>query len=53
MVCHEEQLGVGRIGGEDLSLVHPDPVVLELNRMHNLLTGPSLSFSHTHAPLSG
>ncbi|KAH0986031.1 hypothetical protein GBA52_013208 [Prunus armeniaca] len=32
MVCHEEQLGVGRIGGEDLSLVHPDPVVLELNQ---------------------
>ncbi|CAL9014992.1 unnamed protein product [Prunus brigantina] len=41
MVCHEEQLGVGRIGGEDLSLVHPDPVVLELNRMHNLLTEKS------------
>ncbi|ONI09722.1 hypothetical protein PRUPE_4G005400 [Prunus persica] len=41
MVCHEEQLGVGRVGGEDLSLVHPDPVVLELNRMHNLLTEKS------------
>ncbi|KAM1154837.1 hypothetical protein EV1_036755 [Malus domestica] len=33
----EEQLGVGGVGGDELSLVHPDPVVLELNRMHNLL----------------
>ncbi|KAF3451871.1 hypothetical protein FNV43_RR07967 [Rhamnella rubrinervis] len=32
MVSHEEQHGV-----EDLSLVHPDPVVLELNRLKNLL----------------
>lgn len=41
----EEQLGVG---GDELSLVHPDPVVLELNRMHNLLKGPSLLLPLSH-----
>jgi hypothetical protein len=42
MVAGHEQLAGG---GEDLSLVLPDPVVLELNRMHNLLKGLSLPFS--------
>ncbi|XP_024022294.1 microtubule-associated protein 70-5 [Morus notabilis] len=32
MACHEEQYG-----SEELSLVHPDPVVLELNRLKDLL----------------
>ncbi|XP_038689558.1 microtubule-associated protein 70-5-like isoform X3 [Tripterygium wilfordii] len=35
MVGHEDQQLGG--GGEDLSLVHPDPLVLELNRLQNLL----------------
>lgn len=38
MVSHEEQNGV-----EDLSLLHPDPVVLELNRLKNLLKGSQSS----------
>lgn len=38
MVSHEEQNGV-----EDLSLLHPDPVVLELNRLKNLLKGSQTS----------
>lgn len=42
MVAGHEQLAGG---GEDLSLLLPDPVVLELNRMHNLLKGLSLPFS--------
>lgn len=44
----EEQLGVGGVGGDELSLVHPDLVVLELNRMHNLLKGPSLLLALSH-----
>ncbi|PSS10436.1 Microtubule-associated protein like [Actinidia chinensis var. chinensis] len=30
-------LGIDELGGEELSLAHPDPVVLELNRLQNLL----------------
>ncbi|KAF9679415.1 hypothetical protein SADUNF_Sadunf06G0012800 [Salix dunnii] len=33
---NEEQV-LGGVGSEDLSLSHPDPVVLELNRLQNLL----------------
>lgn len=40
MACHEEQYG-----SEELSLVHPDPVVLELNRLKDLLKGYFDSFS--------
>ncbi|KAJ6912340.1 microtubule-associated protein 70-5-like [Populus alba x Populus x berolinensis] len=33
---NEEQV-LGGVGSEDLSLSHPDPIVLELNRLQNLL----------------
>ncbi|GFZ03322.1 microtubule-associated proteins 70-5 [Actinidia rufa] len=40
-------LGIDELGGEELSLAHPDPVVLELNRLQNLLKGPlSLSLKN-------
>ena len=49
MVSREEQHGV-----EDLALVHPDPVVLELNRLKNLLKGSnSLSLYCIHETLKG
>jgi hypothetical protein len=35
---NEEQV-FGGVGSEDLSLSHPDPIVLELNRLQNLLKG--------------
>ena len=48
MVGHHEEL----FGGEELSLAHPDPVVLELTRLQNQLKGlssltNSLSLTHT------
>ena len=47
---HEElKLGGGGGGAEELSLSHPDPFVLELNRLQNQLTGKFLFcsvFSH-------
>ena len=56
---NEEQV-LGGVGSEDLSLSHPDPVVLELNRLQNLLKGlpcliPKYTFyvheyMHWHAP---
>lgn len=42
MVSYEEH-----VGREEVSVPHPDPVVLELNRLQNLLAG---SFSHIPFP---
>jgi hypothetical protein len=48
MASHDQE----HVGCEELSLAHPDPVVLELNRLENLLRGLSLLLllllSHTH-----
>ncbi len=44
MVSYEEQVAFE----DELSLSHPDPVVLELNRLQNLLKGFSLLLKHTH-----
>ena len=43
MVSYEEQVAC-----DELSLSHPDPLVLELNRLQNLLKGFSLFKTNTH-----
>lgn len=45
MVGHEQQQQQNAIiiGGEGLSLLQPDPVVLEINRLQNLLKGSFLT----------